>query len=117
MRRRRSIWASLSKTFAEALKIGVKVGFGTDSGVSRHGENAREFTLMVKFGMSPIAALKAATSVDAELLGLSKSIGTLEPGKMADIVAVPGNPLEDIGATGRVAFVMKEGAVVVPKKP
>jgi imidazolonepropionase-like amidohydrolase len=108
---------SLSKTFAEALKIGVRVGFGTDSGVSRHGENAREFTLMVKFGMSPIAALKAATSVDAELLGLSKSIGTLEPGKLADIVAVPGNPLEDIGTTGRVAFVMKEGAVVVPKKP
>jgi imidazolonepropionase-like amidohydrolase len=108
---------SLSKTFAEALKIGVKVGFGTDSGVSRHGENAREFTLMVKFGMSPIAALKAATSVDAELLGLSRSIGTLEPGKLADVVAVPGNPLEDIGATGRVAFVMKEGAVVVPKKP
>ena len=105
------------RTFAEAVRLGVKVGFGTDSGVSRHGENAREFTLMVKFGMAPIAALKAATSVDAELLGLSKSIGTLEAGKLADVVAVPGNPLEDIGSTGRVVFVMKEGAVVVPKKP
>ena len=108
---------ALSKTFAEAVRLGVKVGFGTDSGVSKHGENAREFTLMVKFGMTPIAALKAATSVDAELLGLSKSIGALEAGKLADVVAVPGNPLDDIGATGRVVFVMKEGVVVVPKKP
>jgi imidazolonepropionase-like amidohydrolase len=108
---------SLSKIFAEALRLGVKIGFGTDSGVSKHGENAREFTLMVRFGMSPIAALKAATSVDAELLGLSKSIGTLEAGKLADVVAVPGNPLEQIGVTGRVNFVMKEGAVVVSKKP
>ena len=103
---------SLSKTFGEAVKLGVKVGFGTDSGVSRHGENAREFALMVKHGMTPIAALKAATSVDAELLGLSKSIGSLEPGKLADLVALPGDPLADITATARVVFVMKEGAVV-----
>ena len=103
---------SLSKTFAEAVRLGVKIGFGTDSGVSKHGDNAREFRLMVKHGMTPIAALKAATSVDAELLGLSKSIGTLEPGKLADIVAVPGDPLADITATERVVFVMKEGAVV-----
>ena len=89
----------LSKMFAEAVRLGVKIGFGTDSGVSKHGENAREFSLMVKHGMSPIAALKAATSVDAELLGLAKSIGTLEPGKLADIVAVPGDPLADIAAT------------------
>ena len=107
---------AISKTFAEAVRLGVKVGFGTDSGVSKHGENAREFVLMVKHGMTPIAALKAATSVDAELLGLSKSIGTLEPGKLADLVAVPGDPIADIAATGRVVFVMKEGAVVVPKR-
>ena len=100
--------ASLSKTFREAVRLGVKIGFGTDSGVSKHGENAREFRLMVEHGMTPIAALKAATSVDAELLGLSKSIGTLEPGKLADLVAVPGDPIADIAATGRVAFVMKE---------
>ena len=104
---------ALSKTFAEAVRLGVKIGFGTDSGVSRHGDNAREFVLMVKHGMTPAAALAAATSVDAELLGLSKSIGTLEPGKLADIVAVPGDPTADIAATGRVVFVMKEGAVVV----
>ena len=107
---------ALSKTFAEAVKLGVKVGFGTDSGVSKHGDNAREFELLVKYGMTPAAALKAATSVDAELLGLSKSIGTLEPGKLADLVAVPGDPVADIAATGHVVFVMKEGAVVVNKR-
>jgi imidazolonepropionase-like amidohydrolase len=107
--------ASISKTFAEAIKLGVKVGFGTDSGVSKHGENAREFRLMVKYGMAPVSALKAATSVDAELLGLAKSIGTLEPGKFADVVAVPGDPLADISATERVVFVMKEGAVIDTK--
>jgi imidazolonepropionase-like amidohydrolase len=108
--------ASISKTFAEAVKLGVKVGFGTDSGVSRHGDNAREFQLMVKYGMTPIAALKAATSVDAELLGLAKSIGSIEPGKLADLVAVPGDPVAGIAVTGRVVFVMKEGAVIVPKR-
>jgi imidazolonepropionase-like amidohydrolase len=107
---------SISKTFAAAVSLGVKVGFGTDSGVSKHGENAREFRLMVQRGMSPIAALKAATSVDAELLGLAKSIGTLETGKLADLVAVPGDPVADITATERVVFVMKAGAVVVPKR-
>ena len=107
---------ALSKAFGEAVKLGVKVGFGTDSGVSKHGDNAREFVLMVKYGMTPTAALKAATSVDAELLGLSKSIGTLEPGKLADLVAVPGDPVADIAATGHVVFVMKEGAVIVNKR-
>jgi imidazolonepropionase-like amidohydrolase len=107
---------ALSKAFGEAVKLGVKVGFGTDSGVSKHGDNAREFVLMVKYGMTPTAALKAATSVDAELLGLSKSIGALEPGKLADLVAVPGDPVADIAATGHVVFVMKEGAVVVNKR-
>jgi imidazolonepropionase-like amidohydrolase len=108
---------SLSKTFNEAVKLGVKIGFGTDSGVSKHGDNAREFDLMVKHGMTPIAALKAATSVDSELLGLSRSIGSLEPGKLADLVALPGDPLADITATARVVFVMKEGAVVPLKRP
>ncbi len=107
---------ALAKTFREALRLGVKIGFGTDSGVSKHGRNAREFRLMVGLGMTPAAALKAATSVDAELLGLSKSVGTLAPGKLADIVTVPGDPFADITATERVVFVMKEGKVVVSKK-
>jgi imidazolonepropionase-like amidohydrolase len=108
--------AAISKMFAEAVKLGVRIGFGTDSGVSKHGANAREFRLMVKYGMTPVAALKAGTSVDAELLGLAKTIGSLQPGKLADIVAVPGDVIEDITATERVIFVMKEGAVVLAKK-
>jgi imidazolonepropionase-like amidohydrolase len=107
--------ASLAKTFSEALRLGVRIGFGTDSGVSKHGQNAREFRLMVENGMAPIAALKAATSADAELLGLSKTIGTLEPGKLADLVALPGDVIADISATERVVFVMKEGKVVISK--
>jgi imidazolonepropionase-like amidohydrolase len=107
---------SLSRTFSEAVRLGVKVGFGTDSGVSKHGLNAREFRLMVERGMSPAATLRAATSADAELLGLARSIGTLEPGKLADVVGVPGDPLADITATERVVFVMKEGKVVLSKK-
>jgi imidazolonepropionase-like amidohydrolase len=104
-----------SQMFRDALKAGVRIGFGTDSAVSPHGLNAREFGLMVSLGMSPAAALRSATSVDAALLGLSARLGTLEPGKLADIIAVPGNPLEDIKVTERVLFVMKEGAVV--KRP
>jgi imidazolonepropionase-like amidohydrolase len=103
---------SLSRTFAKAVELGVKIGFGTDSGVSKHGENAHEFELMVHYGMTPAAALRAATSVDAELLGIAKKLGTIEPGKLADLVAVPGNVLADITATKRVLFVMKEGVVL-----
>jgi imidazolonepropionase-like amidohydrolase len=109
--------AALAGTFREAVKIGVKIGFGTDSGVSKHGDNAREFRLMVAHGMTPIAALKASTSADSELLGLSKSIGSLEPGKLADLVAIPGDPTQDITGTEHVVFVMKEGKVVKARNP
>lgn len=95
-----------------ALEIGVTIALGTDSGVCRHGINAREMGLLVNAGMSPIAALKSATSVNAELLGLADKIGTLEAGKRADVIAVPGNPAEDIRVTERVMFVMKDGKVV-----
>ena len=98
--------------FRNAVKMGVKIAFGTDSAVSVHGVNAQEFALMVGLGMSPAAALKSATSADAELLGFAKEIGTIEKGKSADLVAVPGNPLADIKQTERVFFVMKEGKVV-----
>ena len=104
--------AARSDMFRNALKMGVKIGFGTDSAVSLHGINAQEFGLMTGFGMSPAAALKSATSADAELLGLAHEIGTIEKGKTADIVAVPGDPLSDIRQTERVFFVMKEGKVV-----
>jgi len=95
-----------------ALEIGVKVALGTDSGVCRHGINAREMALLVKAGMSPIDALKSATSVNAELLGLASKIGSLGVGKQADVIAVPGDPTEDIRVTEKVVFVMKDGKIV-----
>ena len=104
-----------SQMFRDALKVGVRIGFGTDSAVSPHGLNAREFALMVSLGMTPAAALRSATSVDAALLGLSAKLGTLQVGKIADLVAVPANPLTDIRVTERVLFVMKDGVVV--KRP
>lgn len=89
----------------------MKIAFGTDSAVSRHGTNAHEFALMASLGMAPAAALRT-TANSAALLGLGDRLGTLTAGKLADIVAVPGNPLTDITATERVSFVMKEGVVV-----
>ncbi len=99
------------KMFDGALAKGVKIGLGTDAGVYPHGRNTEEFHLMVDYGMKPIVALKAGTSVDAELLGLADKIGTLEAGKLADVVAVPGDPVENIRQTEHVLFVMKEGIV------
>ena len=98
-------------TFRKAYRRGVKIGFGTDAGVYPHGENAREFAFMVEAGMSPLEAILAATAVNAAILGLSEKIGTIEAGKLADIIAVDGNPLDDIHAMEVVSFVMKEGVV------
>jgi len=99
----------------KALKLahdkGVKIAFGTDAGVSKHGRNADEFELMVKFGMSPMEAIKAATVNAADLLGVSAKAGTLEAGKSADLIAVAADPLQDITELKRVRFVMKSGAV------
>lgn len=94
-----------------ALALGVKIALGTDAAVYPHGENAREFALMAADGMSPAQSLRAGTSVAADLLGLSDRIGALKPGMTADIVAVPGNPLDDIKATQGVLFVMKDGVI------
>jgi imidazolonepropionase-like amidohydrolase len=102
---------SLHKTFQKALAKGVKIGLGTDAAVYPHGRNGEEFHQMVDLGMKPVDALKAGTSVDAELLGLADRIGTLESGKSADVVAVPGNPVQDIRQTEHVFFVMKEGVI------
>jgi imidazolonepropionase-like amidohydrolase len=103
--------AARSDMFKRALKTGVKIAFGTDSSVSPHGINAQEFSLMVGLGMKPAAALRSATSGAADLLGQSKTLGTLEPGKAADVIAVPGNPLADIKVMETVKFVMKGGQV------
>ncbi len=101
-----------SEMFRNAVKMGVKISFGTDAAVFPHGLNAKEFKLMVDLGMAPIDALKTATSNDADLLNIAQKTGTLEKGKLADIIAMPGDPTADITATERVSFVMKEGKII-----
>jgi imidazolonepropionase-like amidohydrolase len=98
--------------FKVAVKEGVRVAFGTDSGVSPHGENWMEFPLMVEGGMTPSECLVAATMNAASLLGLEKEIGTLEPGKSADVIAVDGDPTADVNTLKDVKFVMRAGSVV-----
>ena len=100
------------KSLARSYPAGVKIAFGTDAGVSKHGRNADEFELMVKFSMPPVEALKAATVNAADLLGLSGEIGTIEPGKSADIIAVSGDPLQDVTVLKKVDFVMARGEVI-----
>jgi imidazolonepropionase-like amidohydrolase len=99
------------KSLEKAYPAGVKIAFGTDAGVSKHGRNADEFELMVQHGMTPAAAIVAATVNAADLLGVSQDVGTLEPGKAADIIAVAGDPLRDVTTLKSVRFVMKGGVV------
>jgi imidazolonepropionase-like amidohydrolase len=101
----------IQNTFAKAYRNGVKIAFGTDAGVFPHGQNAREFELMVAAGMPPMAAIQSATRNAAELLGESANLGGLSNGKFADIVAVEGDPLADISLMKSVRFVMKGGVV------
>jgi imidazolonepropionase-like amidohydrolase len=93
------------------MKMQVKIAFGTDVGAFEHGTSAREFQLMVDSGMQPAEAIRSATVVAAELLRMEENLGTIEAGKYADIIAVDGDPLQDISALRRVVFVMKDGAV------
>jgi imidazolonepropionase-like amidohydrolase len=103
-------------TFRRALQAGVKIAFGTDAGGFDWKINpAKEFSSMVKFGMTPAQAIRAATSTAAELLGTQNDLGTIAAGKQADIVAVPGDPLTDVSLMEKVEFVMKAG--VVYKRP
>jgi len=108
----RAAAAARSDMFRNAVKIGVKISLGTDAAVFPHGQNAKEFKLMVDLGMAPIDALKAGTSNDADLFGIAQKVGTLEKGKLADIVAMPGDPTADITATEHVSFVMKDGKII-----
>ena len=89
----------------------MKIAFGTDVGAYEHGTSARELARMVEYGMSPLDAIRSATVRGAELLRMEKDLGTLEPGKYADVIAVEGDPLKDIGVLSRVIFVMKAGEV------
>jgi len=109
----RAASAHMQLMFQHAAKIGVQVALGTDAGVEPHGRNAREFSLMVKNGLTPAQSLIAGTASGADLLGVADQTGTLQAGKFADVVAVPGNPLENIDATGHPIFVMKQGVIYV----
>ncbi len=103
----------IQDTFARAYKAGVNIAFGTDSGVSAHGDNAQEFSLMVEAGMPEAEAIISATRSASELLNVDDTLGTISKGKFADIIAVKGNPLDDISLLETVAFVMKDGDIVV----
>ena len=104
----------IQDTFAKAYRAGVKIAFGTDTGVSPHGQNAQEFAYMVEAGMPPMVAIKCATSEAAKVLRQEKDLGSVEKGKFADLVGVPGDPLTDINLLRRVSFVMRAGAVYKP---
>jgi len=99
------------ENFERAVKGGAKMAFGTDAGVYPHGDNAKQFFYMVKYGLTPAQAIRAATSNAADLIGRAKDVGTIETGKFADVIAVTGNPLDDVRALENVGFVMKGGVV------
>lgn len=101
----------IQQTFARAYKAGVKIAFGTDAGVGMHGDNWQEFVFMTEAGMPAMAAIHSATIESARLLGVEQTLGSLKVGKVADIIAVPGDPLADIQLMGKVNFVMKAGVV------
>src|SRR6202008_374869 len=105
------IGPKIKASFAKAYKAGVKIAFGTDAGVYKHGKNWLEFVYMIEAGMKPMDAVKAATINAAELLGMKDQVGSIETGKFADIVAVDGDPLKDPKVFGKVVFVMKNGEV------
>jgi imidazolonepropionase-like amidohydrolase len=98
--------------FAKAVAAGVRIAFGTDSGIYPHGDNARQFAYMVKYGMTPLDAIRAATSSAAASLGRSQELGSIATGKFADMIAIPGDPLANIDLMRKVAGVIKEGQLV-----
>lgn len=103
------------KSFKLALEKGVTICFGGDVGVYPHGDNAREMELMVEYGMKPVEVLKSATSVNADVFGYKEKIGRLKTGLLADIIAVDGNPIENISAVRNISFVMKDGSIFLNK--
>jgi imidazolonepropionase-like amidohydrolase len=102
---------AINQTMKRAIAKGVKIGMGTDAAVYPHGRNPEEFHMLVDLGMAPVDALRAGTSVDAELLGIQNRVGTLEPGKLADVVVIPGDPIQNIRQIEKIVFVMKEGVI------
>ncbi|PYV81152.1 MAG: Xaa-Pro dipeptidase, partial [Acidobacteria bacterium] len=111
LEKERKIGRTQRESFLRAVKAGVKIAFGTDAGVYPHGGNGKQFVYMVRWGMTPMQAIQAATESAADLLGWSDKVGSITPGKFADIVAVAGDPLRDISVLENVSFVMKDGVV------
>jgi imidazolonepropionase-like amidohydrolase len=103
------------RNFSQAVKAGVKIAFGTDAAIFPHGDNARQFAIMVRFGMTPLEAIRSATLRAAELMGWTDKAGVVAPGAWADLVAVAGDPLRDVAELERVVFVMKGGTILKPK--
>jgi imidazolonepropionase-like amidohydrolase len=112
LQKSRQVFGEKMKSLERAVKAGLTVAYGTDAGVQIHGVNARQFKLYVQAGMTPLQALQSATVVAARLLRREDKLGQIAPGFWADLVAVPGNPLDDVAALERVTFVMKQGQVV-----
>jgi imidazolonepropionase-like amidohydrolase len=108
----KAIGRTQRENFAKCVKAGVRIAFGTDAGIYPHGDNARQFAYMVQFGMTPAQAIRSATADAAELLGRGDDVGRVAPGRLADLIAVPADPLRDVKALEHVGFVMKGGAVV-----
>ena len=109
--RQRQLGDRAGNSLAKALKAGVQIGFGTDAGVFPHGQNAREFAVRASFGEPPMHGILSATKIAAEVMGWSDRVGTIAAGKFADLIAVSGDPLQDITELERVKFVMKGGVV------
>ena len=101
----------IQQSFGKAYKAGVKIGFGTDAGVFIHGKNAKEFVYMTEAGMPMNEALLSATKTNSQILGMQDQIGSIEAGKLADIIAVDADPLKDPTVMMNVSFVMKDGVV------
>jgi imidazolonepropionase-like amidohydrolase len=117
MRKARETQDSIEIVFAKALDAGVRITFGTDSGVYPHGQNARQLGSYVRLGMTPLDAIRSATTVAAELMGWSDRVGALAPGRFADLVAVDGDPLSDVTILERPVVVAKGGELVVDRRP
>src|ERR1700704_4780475 len=107
----RDLGEAQRRNFRKAVRAGVKMAFGTDAGVCPHGIGARQFAFMVNYGMTPMQAIQSATSGAADLLGHANELGSIKPGKWADMIAVSGDPLSDIRVLENVKFVMKAGTI------
>lgn len=112
MRKNRETTGTQREAFTKAVRAGVKIGFGTDAGIFPHGENARQFAYMVRYGLTPLAAIRAATIDAAKSLGREQDLGSIAPGKFADMLAVAGDPLADVETLRKIAGVIKEGRLI-----